>query len=222
MTFSFRKPRARLLLLIEVALIMMALPLHGQAEETISGVKVALSDEIPASPTSSPEKNDDSKEATMKPIETSRDLRIQLPGFSHHFSAPAAAQYGRKWNEKNYGIGIELRDPISNPNWSDWSTLESAGLMKDSLGAWGGYAGVAVQKRFVDEKYTVDFGPSFWLLWRTLDFDGPHLFIPAVLPSLSIENKANGWGLNSVLIPGFRWHDKEMPTVLWIGITRSY
>lgn len=217
MAFRIRKLQA--CFLIEVALIL-TVPLHAYAEENVSGIEVTLPDDTSASSGVSAKERDDSESMAMKPIEKSRDVRVQLPGFSHHFSAPAAA--GRKWNEKNYGAGLELRDPINDPNWTGWSTLESAGLMKDSLGVWGGYAGVAWQKRFLDAKYTLDFGPSFWLLWRTLDFDGPHLLIPIVLPSLSVENKADGWGMNSVLIPGFRWHDKEMPTVLWIGITKSY
>lgn len=223
MPSPFRKFRIRRL--IEAA-FLTALPFHLHAQETSPTVEstpaggISISSDIAAyvdDGISSP------KPAAKKAIPPSRDIRVQLPGFSHHFSEPAAARYGKKWNEQNYGIGIEFRDPIGRPDWDGWSTLESAGLMKDSLGAWGGYAGMALQKRFVDDgEYTLDFGPSFWLMWRTFDFGGPHLLVPAVLPSLSAEDKSSGWGVNSILIPGFRWKNREMPTVLWIGITKSY
>lgn len=152
----------------------------------------------------------------------SRNVRVQLPGFSHHFSDPIAAKHGKKWNEKNYGIGLEFRDPVDTENWNRWSTLKSAGLMKDSLGAWGGYATVTLQKRIINNEYTVDAGPALGIFWRTFNFGGPHRLMPAILPSLSIEHKKSGWGINSILIPGFKWRDRKMPTVLWVGITKSY
>jgi hypothetical protein len=224
MVWSICKPRVRLL--IEATIVLSMLPIHLYAAEAFSGIAAGVdidtSGDLPVSSEAMPPGEEEPKESAPKSIEPSRDIRIQLPGFSHHFSAPAAAKYGKKWNEQNYGIGVEMRDPMPEPNWAGWSTLDSAGLMKDSLGVWGGYAGVALQKRLVDNDYTLDLGPSFWLLWRTFDFGGPHMFVPAILPSLSIEHRESGWGLNSVLIPGFRWHTREMPTVLWVGITKSY
>jgi hypothetical protein len=178
-------------------------------------IALAIADEVPET---LPEKGPEIPWA----IEPARNIRIQLPGFSHHFSEPAAAKYGKKWNEKNYGAGIELRDPIEAAGWNKWSVLESAGFMKDSLGAWGSYAGAALQKRLINSDYTVDFGPSFWILYRTFDFGGPHLLTPAILPSLSIDHKPSGWGVNSILIPGFKWDNREMPTVLWVGITKAF
>jgi len=155
-----------------------------------------------------------------------RELTVQLPGMSHHFSRPkdrhGNVMPGRKFNEQNWGIGVQLERPLSG-QWDQWVTKTSLGVMKDSLDAYGVYAGHVWQKRAVDgADYNVDLGGGGFLFYRTLRFNGPHVLVPAVLPVLSVEHKATHFGVNVVVVPQCRVSGGTMPGVIYMQFTKAF
>lgn len=156
----------------------------------------------------------------------SRHLTIQLPGMSHHFGQPTDrhgnVQSDRKFNEKNWGVGIQLERALSG-DWQEWVTKTSFGVMKDSLDAMGLYAGHALQKRVVDGPgFTADVGGGAFLFYRTLRFDGPHLLIPAALPVLSAQHKDTQIGLNLLAIPPCKLNSGTVPGVIYVQFTKAF
>ena len=159
-------------------------------------------------------------------LEPPRQLTVQLPGMSHHFDQPTDRHghviSGRKFNEQNWGIGIQLERTLSG-QWEHWVTKASFGLMKDSLDAMGLYAGYTWQKRVIDnDSYSADIGGGGFLFYRTLQFDGPHLLIPAVLPVLSAEHKGLRLGINIVAVPRCRFGGGTMPGVVYLQFTKAF
>jgi hypothetical protein len=155
-----------------------------------------------------------------------RHLTIQLPGMSHHFSSPTSKSgrvlKNREYNERNWGIGVQLEKPLTG-SWDQWVTKTSFGLMKDSLNAMGAYAGYTVQKRLADgETFSADLGGGGFLFYRTLRFDGPHLLVPAVLPVLSVLHKPTQVGVNVVAVPEFKTDKGKMPGVVYLQFTKSF
>jgi len=134
-----------------------------------------------------------------------RQLTVQLPGMSHHFDEPVDKHgqpiKGREFNERNWGVGIQIERALSG-DWEHWITKTSFGVMKDSLDAMGLYAGYTWQKRLLDnEAYSVDLGGGGFVFYRTLQFNGPHQWVPGVLPVLSAAHKGLSLGVNVVLVP---------------------
>jgi Antimicrobial peptide resistance and lipid A acylation protein PagP len=153
-------------------------------------------------------------------------LTVQLPGMSHHFSKPlnkhGREMPGREYNERNWGIGVQLEGRLTG-DWDQWVTKTSFGLMKDSLNAMGVYAGHVWQKRMIDgESFTADAGGGGFLFYRTLRFNGPHTLVPAVLPVLSIEHKATQLGMNTVFVPKCKISGGTMPAVIFLQFTKSF
>lgn len=155
-----------------------------------------------------------------------RHLTIQLPGMSHHFDPPMDKQGnalpGRKFNEKNWGIGVQLEHALGG-EWERWITKTSFGVMKDSLDAMGLYAGHAWQKRLVDgDMVGVDLGGGAFLFYRTLRFGGPHLLVPGLLPVLSVTHKPWQLGVNLVAVPRCRVGGGTMPRVIYLQFTKAF
>jgi len=73
-------------------------------------------------------------------LDPPRQWTIQLPGMSHHFDEPTDGHgnpvEGREFNEKNWGIGIQIERAMTG-DWDQWVTKASFGLMSDSLDAMG-------------------------------------------------------------------------------------
>lgn len=156
----------------------------------------------------------------------SQHLTIQLPGMSHHFDAPldedGQPMTGRQFNERNWGIGVQLERYLSG-DWSGWVGKTSLGVMKDSLDAMGLYAGHTWQKRLLDEgPYTLDAGGGVFAFYRTLAFDGPHVLVPAALPVLSATQTRWGLGVNIVAVPRVKLSGGTMPGVIYAQFTKSY
>jgi hypothetical protein len=108
-------------------------------------------------------------------------------------------------------------------DWDQWVTKASFGVMKDSLDAMGIYAGYTWQKRLVDSaSYSVDLGGGAFLFYRTLQFDGPHLWVPAVLPVLSAEHKGLRLGINLVAVPRVQFSGGTMPGVIYLQFTKAF
>ena len=159
-------------------------------------------------------------------LEPPRQLTIQLPGMSHHFDQPTDSHGrpipGREFNERNWGIGIQIERAMTG-DWDQWVTKASFGVMKDSLDAMGVYAGYTWQKRLLDsESYSVDLGGGAFLFYRTLQFDGPHLWVPAVLPVLSAEHKGLRLGFNLVAVPRVQFSGGTMPGVIYLQFTKAF
>ena len=159
-------------------------------------------------------------------LEPPRQLTIQLPGMSHHFDQPTDSHGrpipGREFNERNWGIGIQIERAMTG-DWDQWVTKASFGVMKDSLDAMGVYAGYTWQKRLLNsESYSVDLGGGAFLFYRTLQFDGPHLWVPAVLPVLSAEHKGLRLGFNLVAVPRVQFSGSTMPGVIYLQFTKAF
>jgi hypothetical protein len=166
-------------------------------------------------------------DAASKPwSEPMRHLTIQLPGMSHHFDPPVDkhgnVMEGRKFNEQNWGVGLQLERSLTG-DWTEWVSKTSFGVMKDSLNAMGAYAGHTWQKRVIDgDTYSADLGGGAFLFYRTLRFDGPHVWVPGVLPVLSATHKPWGLGINVVAVPRVRLSSGTMPNVIYAQFTRSF
>jgi hypothetical protein len=155
-----------------------------------------------------------------------RQLTLQLPGMSHHFTPPTDKHGNempdREFNEQNWGLGIQFERPLTG-DWSLWVSKVSFGVMKDSLNAMGAYGGYTLQKRVMDEpSVSVDLGGGGFLFYRTLQFDGPHLLVPALLPVLSAEYKPMRLGVNVVAAPKCKVSGGTMPGVIYVQFTKAF
>jgi hypothetical protein len=155
-----------------------------------------------------------------------RNLTIQLPGMSHHFDPPENKHGkpipGRKFNEQNWGIGLQLERSLTG-DWSQWVSKTSFGVMKDSLNAMGAYAGHTWQKRVIDgDTYSADIGGGAFVFYRTLRFDGPHVWVPGVLPVLSATHKPWRLGINLVAVPRVKLSGGTMPNVIYAQFTKAF
>lgn len=145
-------------------------------------------------------------------------VAIILPGMSRHFQAPENT--ARKWNETHAGLGLESRS-----KWDDngWYFKKAIGVMRDSVESWGAYGGAVWQKRiYEDASLVVDAGGGVFLFYRALHFDGEHLWLPGLLPVLSVEHKSTGIGLNILYVPHFKTDAGEMPAVLFAQLTKLF
>lgn len=141
---------------------------------------------------------------------------LLLPGVSHHFQAPENSS--RKWNQAHAGVGLARRSKWDEPGWY---FKTAAGVMRDSVESWGAYGGVAWQYRvFDDASWLVDAGAGGFLFYRALKFDGPRVWLPGVLPVLSVEHKRTGLGINVLYVPNVRVDAGEMPAVIFVQLTK--
>ncbi len=159
-----------------------------------------------------------------KALEPSRSVTLQLPGFSKHFSkAPCAKQPCRDFNERHWGLGVQLEEPLTG-NWEGWVRKAAVGLMKDSLDAMGFYSSLTYQKRIVDgDTLSLDVGAGAFLFWRTLEWDGPHRLVPGVLPVISVKHKPTEFGANLVIVPEVKFStNRKMPGVAYLQLTKDF
>jgi hypothetical protein len=186
----------------------------AQAEPPTSIMLTAASDVAPSDAVSKP---------WPDPV---RQLTIHLPGMSHHFDPPVDKHGNpipdQEFNEQNWGIGVQLERALTG-DWSDWVSKTSFGVMKDSLNAMGAYAGHTWQKRVHDsDTYSVDIGGGAFLFYRTLRFDGPHEWVPGVLPVLSATHKRWRLGVNVVVVPRVEFDGGTMPNVIYAQFTKAF
>jgi Antimicrobial peptide resistance and lipid A acylation protein PagP len=198
-----------------IALVVLWFCWFAARADTVSPVIVPTAVEAHADPAPLP-----------KWLGPPRQLMIQLPGMSHHFDEPTDSHGqpipGAQFNERNWGIGIQIERAMTG-DWDQWVTKASFGVMKDSLNAMGAYAGYTWQKRLVNnESYSVDLGGGAFLFYRTLQFDGPHQWVPAVLPVLSAEHKGLRLGVNLVAVPRVQFSGGTMPGVIYLQFTKAF
>jgi len=193
----------------------------------IAACGIAHAQAVPASIMQSAAADVPGPDQVTKPWpEPMRHLTIQLPGMSHHFDPPVDKHGnpipGREFNERNWGIGIQLERALGG-QWSQRVTKTSFGVMKDSLNAMGAYAGHTWQKRVVDaDTHTLDIGGGAFLFYRTLRFDGPHVLVPGVLPVLSATHKEWRLGINLVAVPRVKLSGGTMPNVIYAQFTKAF
>lgn len=187
----------------------------------LTGVAYAQTAASPSSQVALPDM--DQADPKMKAaLEPSRHLTMQLPGMSHHFGKPkhrdGSLVVGRDYNERNWGVGVQLEDPLTG-EWAGWSRKVSFGVMKDSLDTYGLYSGIVWQKQVVDtDSFAVDIGGGAFLFYRAVQFGEKRKLVPAPLPVASVLHKSTGIGANLVLVPA----NQTMPTVLYVQFTKSF
>jgi len=145
-------------------------------------------------------------------------VAILLPGMSHHFQPPE--DKNRQWNETQWGLGLET---VSKWNETGWYFKTAAGVMRDSVESWGAYGSVVWQKRvFESASWVVDAGGGAFLFYRAMQFDGKRMWVPGLLPVLTLEHKKTGTGLNIVYVPAFSADAGAMPAALFAQITQRF
>lgn len=150
-------------------------------------------------------------------LESRPALTLLLPGMSHHFDAPEDS--ARRWNETHAGLGLAWRS-----KWDEtgWYLKTAIGTMHDSVESWGAYGGVAWQYRMFDgASWLVDAGGGIFLFYRAVQFDGPHIWLPGALPVLSAEHRPTGLGLNVLYVPNVKFDAGEMPSVIYVQLTKQ-
>jgi len=148
---------------------------------------------------------------------TTPSWALQVSGISYHFSPPSGKYALKKWNEQNWGLGLEYRKNTRPGYW----LKATGGFMLDSTDTWSTYVGAALQKRLVDGEVSVDAGAAGFIFYRGLE-NGRKRLLPAVLPVVSIEHRATGLGLNLLAVPEFKAQGMHSPTVVFAQLTYRF
>jgi hypothetical protein len=150
---------------------------------------------------------------------------VQMPGMSHHFERPR--KRGAVWNERHDGFGLQRTVELDAARLhAGWVWRESAGVMVDSFGNPGAYAGAGLAWRQRRARFDVDAGLAPMLLYRTTRFDdwrgpAPLKLIPAVLPTFSLQHRPSGTGANIIAVPALTMGaDFRMPGLVFVQLTR--
>ncbi len=149
---------------------------------------------------------------------------MQMPGMSHHFDKPR--KRGAQWNESHDGFGLQRSVALDDGIGSGWVWRDSVGVMVDSFGNPGGYAGAGPAWRERRANFDIDAGLAPMLLYRTTRFDdwrgpAPMRLIPAVLPTLTLQHRPSGAGANIIAVPSMNLGgDYRMPGLVFLQFTR--
>ena len=145
-------------------------------------------------------------------------LELHLPGLSHHFGSPQQA--GRSWTDFHDGLGVQ---------WTRRDTKMvvryTAGFMRDSFGAQGLYAGGSIGYRLLEGDHEIDLAAAPLVLYRTTRFDdesgkAPYKVIPVIMPLLSYEHRASGFGGNLTILPAGNFgKDLRFPGLIFVQFT---
>jgi hypothetical protein len=156
--------------------------------------------------------------ATRDALGAEESLELQLPGLSHHFSAPKAE--GRSWRDLHDGLGVQLTKRDGNV-----VVRYTAGFMRDSFANQGLYAGGAIGWRLLEGSVELDISAAPMLLYRTTRFDdatgsAPLKLIPVIMPLISFEHRASGIGGNLTVLPGGNFgKDLQFPGLVFLQFT---
>ncbi len=134
-------------------------------------------------------------------------------GVSHHFQPTRAP--GHEWQEQHAGLGLERRASVSDDGRSDWSLSTAGGLMQDSRGFWGGYAGAGYLwhwRRY--GQIDLGLGGGAYLFYRSVSWSGRMAVVPGLLPLASAHFPASGISLNLIYVPRLSAINEAMPSVL--------
>lgn len=131
-------------------------------------------------------------------------------GFSHHFQQTQAK--GREWRETHPGLGIEYRASSDN----DWKLRTSGGLMQDSRGFLGTYAGAAyVREQRWGGGVDTAFGVGGFALYRSTSWSGKRTLVPALMPTASMSFADGRVGINLTYVPKISALNNAMPSVAY-------
>jgi len=151
-------------------------------------------------------------------IAAEQSWEVQLPGVSYHFSPPQ--QPGHHWTDFHDGLGVQ------NTTRNENTTIRyTAGFMRDSFNNQGLYAGGSIGLRLLEGNVEIDLSAAPMLLYRTTRFDdargpAPYKLIPIIMPLLSIEHRASGFGGNLTILPGGNFgKDLQFPGLIFIQFT---
>lgn len=138
---------------------------------------------------------------------------LQFSGFTHHFEGTHNRAHPA-WNSVNTGIGLQY-DWRGNAA-SRWSTVLSAGGMKDSYGVVGSYAGIFGLYRLNDARIRARLGLGALLAYRALDWTETRKLTLLPMPVLSVEDTRTGLGFNLTGTPSIRYDDRRIVSFIFI------
>ena len=142
---------------------------------------------------------------------------MQTVGVSHHFQQTTAP--GREWQEQHPGLGFERRSEGLGSDAADWTLSSMGGVMQDSRGFWGGYAGAAYMRQWQPSRsLSLGAGLGAQLFYRSASWNGRMTLVPAVLPVASVGLPVLGMKLNMVYVPEISAFSKSMPPVLHVQV----
>ena len=138
---------------------------------------------------------------------------LQVGGISHHFEETKAV--GRRWQEQHPGLGLERR--IQDGAWSQHA---AGGVLQDSRGFWGGYAGASYlyNKRWSGVLDT-GIGMGAYAFYRSTSWNGKMGLVPGILPMASLTIPGSDVGFNFIYVPHIGSYNKAMPAVLHAQMT---
>lgn len=136
---------------------------------------------------------------------------LHAGGLSHHSSQTQAP--GRTWQERHASLGLERRFERAD----DFENRMAIGLMQDSRGFWGGYAGTTLMRTWkFGRTAEVALGGGAYAFYRSVTWkgDGDRTIVPALLPTASIGLFDNRLGLNIIYVPRVAAWNRSMPSVI--------
>ncbi len=145
---------------------------------------------------------------------TAEQWLLHTGGFSHHFEPTRAP--GRQWNEQHPGLGLERR----RLGGQTWHWRQSAGFLQDSRNVWGGYAGVGLMREWrVLDSARIGAGLGAHAFYRSVSWSGRRAWVPALLPTLSLELPQDRLGVNLMWVPPTGLGGESRPALLFLQMT---
>ena len=138
---------------------------------------------------------------------------LQISGYTHHFKCTGRRAHP-SWNNTNIGLGVQY-DAWRRPA-SRWSTLVTAGIMKDSFGAHGAYTGVAPLYRLNDRRIETKLGGGLFLVYRSFDWNDKRQPALMLVPIFSVEDTRTGLGINITGSPSVNYGDKRIVSFVFV------
>ena len=142
---------------------------------------------------------------------------MQVGGLSYHFQQTQAL--GREWQNQHPGLGFERRSNVAGDDPSDWRISATGGVMQDSRGYWGGYAGLAYLRQWrLSGEAEFGTGLGAYGLYRSVSWGGRRALVPAVMPVTTIGLADTGINLNLAYLPRIAVNGHAMPAVLHLKL----
>lgn len=138
---------------------------------------------------------------------------LQISGYTHHFKGTGRRAYP-SWNNVNTGLGVQY-DALRSPE-SRWSTIGAAGIMKDSFGVYGAYAGAAEMYRLNEHRIQAKIGGGLFLLYRAFDWGDKRQSALMIAPIISIEDTHSGLGINITGSPSVNYGNKRIVSFVFV------
>lgn len=144
---------------------------------------------------------------------------LQASGYTHHFQGTHRSAHP-DWNSSTVGLGIQY--DMSNKVASRWTTILSAGFMRDSYSMDGLYAGTARMYRINDSRIQAKIGGSAFLAYRALEWDQNRRLTLLIMPVLSLEDSRSGLGLNITASPSVCYNQRKIASFVFFQGTYRF